>query len=322
MPGMAGGNRSKDHHWWPVALQGYWADRHGDVSWISSSGKLNKKRFSNRRIGFKRHGHTMRRGKGGWETNFESEFDIDDKIHKTISALKNCKPLGASLSDARAVIGLLLRGNFSARDGCRHYHLDEPFHRDLLLLLYSLIIRGPGFRSKFERYPMQFGLPQSEDVGKANMHQNYRLAKQLCTTGSISLQSFVLLHAPLKRFICGDGHLDRLTGSLTAVRISGRALVPLTPQLCVYFCTVNSRLTSAPNCASLLAPRWMVDAVNDCTQIYSGNQIFFSGKPPKLSTHFLEGQFLEHAGHRSPLIDTLDEIAGNKRRDGFLMGWR
>jgi hypothetical protein len=195
---MAGGSRSKDHHWWPVALQGYWADRRGDVSWISPDGKPNKKRFYNRGIGFKRHGHTMLRGKGGWETNFESEFDIDDKIHKTISALVSLKPLGASLSDARTVLRLLLRRDRGVCDSCRFYHLDEPLHRDLLLLLYSLIIRSPGFRSKYERYPMQFGLPQSEDVGKANMHQNYRLAKQLCTTGYISLHSFVLLHAPFQ----------------------------------------------------------------------------------------------------------------------------
>lgn len=263
----------------------------------------------------------MFRGKGGWETNFESEFDIDDKIHKIVSALKSLKPLGASLSDARTVVRLLLKRDRSVRDSCRFYHLDEALHRDLLLLLYSIIIRSPGFRSKYERYPMQFGLPQSEDVGKANMHQNYRLAKQLCTTGCISLHSFVLLHAPFKKFIFGDGHLDWLSASLTAMRISGRALVPLTPHLCVYFCTVNSRLTSTPNCASLLAPPWMVNGVNDITQIYSGNRLFFLGKTPDLSSHFVKGQFLKHANHRSALIDTLDEIAGNKRRDGFLIGW-
>lgn len=318
---MAGGSRSKDHHWWPVALQGHWADKHGDVSWIDSAGKLGKKRFYNRNIGFKRHGHTMLRGKGGWETNFESEFDIDDKIHAIISALKNLKPLGASFDDAGTVLRLLFKRERGVRDGCRFYHLDEQLHRDLLLLLHSLLIRSPGYRSKYERFPMQFGLPQSEDVGKANMHQNYRLAKQLCATGYLSLHSFVLLHSPLKRFIYGDGHLDWLTGGLVAMQIRGRALVPLTPHLCVYFCTLNSRLTSAPNCASLLAPPWMVERANDITQIYAGNRLFFRGKPPRLSPHFLKGQFFEHADHSDLLIDTLDEIAGNKRHDGYLLGF-
>ncbi len=319
---MSNGNRpSKDHHWWPVALQGYWADRHGNVSWISPDGKSGKKRFYNRNIGFKRHGHTMLRGKGGWETNFESEFDVDDKIHSIIAALRGLKPLGSSFNDASDVLKLLLKKGRGVRDGCRFYDLDDQVHRDLLLLIHSLLIRSPGFRSKYERYPMQFGLPQSEDVGKANMRQNYLLAKQLCTTGYITLHSFVLLHSPLKKFICGDGCLDWLTGSLTAMRIDGRALVPLTPNLCVYFCTLNSRLTSAPNCASLLAPAWMVDQANEITQIYSGNRLFFQGRPPKLSPHFLEGQFLEHAGHNDTLIDTLDEITGNKRKYDSLVGF-
>lgn len=172
-----------------------------------------KKRFYNRNIGFKRHGHTMLRGKGVWETNFESEFDIDDKIHNIVRSLKSLKPLGASLKDASAVLKVLLKKNRSARDSCHLYHLDEQLHRDLLLLLHSLLIRSPGFRSKYERFPMQFGLPQSEDVGKANMRQDYLFAKKLCTGAHISLHSFVLLHSPLKKFICGDGHLDWLTGA-------------------------------------------------------------------------------------------------------------
>ncbi|MBY8824286.1 hypothetical protein [Sphingomonas colocasiae] len=318
---MSGGNRSKDHHWWPVALQGYWANKHGNVSWIDPNAERGTKRYYNRKIGSKRHGHTMLKGKGVWETNFESEFDIDDKIHNIIAALKGLKPLGVSLKDARPILKLLLKKDRSIKDGCRLYHLDERLHRNLLLLLHSLLIRSPSFRSKYERFPMRFGLPQNEDIGKANMHQNYRLAKRLCTTGYISLHSFVLLHSPFKKFICGDGHLDWLTGGLTAMRIDGRALIPLTPHLCVYFCTLNSRRSSAPNCASLLAPPWMVDQANDIVQIYSGNRLFFLGKPPSLSPHFLRGQFLEHDNHRDPLIEALDEIAGNNRDRGFLAGF-
>ncbi|WP_432768176.1 MAG: hypothetical protein HEQ22_12185 [Sphingopyxis sp.] len=317
---MSGGNQPKDHHWWPVALQRYWADRQGDVAWIGSDGKLGKKRFYNRNIGYKRHGHTMFKGQGVWENNFESEFDIDDKIHNIIAALKSLKPLGISLKDIRAILTLLLKKGRSGRDGCHFYHLDEQLHRNLLLLLHSLLIRSPSFRSKYERFPTRFGLPQNEDVGKANMNQNYRLAKRLCANGYISLHSFVLLHSPFKKFICGDGHLDWLTCGLTANRIDGRALVPLTPHLCVYFCTLNSRRTSAPNCASLLAPQWMVDQANDIAQIYSGNRLFYLGKPPRLSPHFLNGQFLEHNNHRDPLIEVLDEIAGNNRDRNFLTG--
>lgn len=315
---MSGGDNSGNHHWWPVALQRYWADKHGDVWWIEPSGKIDKKRFHNRKIGSKRHGHTMRKGKGVWETNFERDFDIDDKIHTIVSTLKTLRPLGSHLFDLTKIFSLFFKKSRSIQNGCNFYHLEEQFHRDLILLIHSLLIRSPGFRDRFERFPMQFGLPRSEDVGKANMHQNYQIAKKLCSSGLISLQSFVLLHSPFKEFICGDGYLDWLTTGIPAMKIDGRALIPLTPELCVYFCTVNSRMNHVPNCASLLAPSWMVDHVNDITQIYSGNRLFFFNNPPKVSSHFIDAQFFEHTDRSDILIDILDEIAGNKRCHGFL----
>lgn len=315
---MQRGDGSSKHHWWPVALQSYWADRHGDVSWIQPSGKVTKKQYRNRNIGIKRNGHTLLRGKGVWETNFEHQFDIDDKIHGIIDALKGLVP---SNDMAAKALSLLLKKDRPFHDLCGFHHLDEQLHRDLLLLMHSLLIRSPGWRSKYERFPMSFGLPRSEDVGKGNMHGHYRAAKNLCQRGYISLQHFVLLHSPRKKFICGDGYLDWLTAGLMAQRISGRALVPLTPHLCVYFCTLGSQRQSAPNCTSLYALPWMVDWANDLTQIYSGERLFFLGKAPKLTQHFLGGQHLEHSDHRDELIDQLDELAGNGDRAGFGFGW-
>lgn len=315
---MAGGNRSKNHHWWPVALQSYWADSGGDVSWIDPDGKREKKRFENRKIGAKRHGHTMLRGNEGWETNFESEFDIDDRIHKIVSGLKRLKPLGYMFSDWPNLFRAQFKKKREPQDASKLYNLDDDLHRDLLLLIYSLIIRSPASRSKFERYPEMAGLPPNEDVGKANMHSLYRTAKDLCEKGHISLHYVVLLHSPYHRFVCGDGYLDWLSTELIARRISGRALIPLTPKICVYFCTRSSARTSSPNCASLMAPKWMVEWVNYITQIYSRDRLFFRGKPPRLTDHFRKRLFLELGDRKDPLIDTLDEIAGNRRENRFI----
>jgi hypothetical protein len=101
---MAGGSRSKNHHWWPVGLQSYWADKNGDVSWIEPDGIVDKKKSENRRIGFKRHGHTLFRG-GAWGgSNFEGEFDIDSKVHQIVEHLSALKPLGQTMSE---FLGLL-----------------------------------------------------------------------------------------------------------------------------------------------------------------------------------------------------------------------
>lgn len=313
---MASGKKSKNHHWWPVGLQSYWADRAGDVSWIEPDGKIEKKRSLNRKIGFKIHGHTFFRGTG-WENNFEDEFDIDNEIHKIISAIQGMKPFGRTPKEFFALIKMLGKKDRSLRDMCKFYHLDEELHRNLLLLIHSLLIRSPGNRSRYEGYPKMIGLPPDEEVGKGNMAQNYRIAKKLCQKGLISNQYFVLMHSPLKRFIFGDGSLDWLTSGLVANRINGRTLLPLTPHLCVYFCTPMS-MRSTPNCASLSVAPWMVDWVNDITQIYSKDKLFFLGKPPKITDAFRQRQFLEHKEKTDALIDMLDEIAGIKKHRNFL----
>jgi hypothetical protein len=206
---MASGKKSKNHHWWPVGLQSYWADRAGDVSWIEPDGKIEKKRSVNRKIGFKIHGHTIFRGTD-WESNFEDEFDIDNEVHRIIPTLQGMKPFGRTPKEFFALFKMIGKKDRSLCDMCKFYHMDEELHRNLLLLIHSLLIRSPGNRSRYEGSPKMIGLPPDEEVGKGNMAQNYRIAKKLCQKGLISNQYFVLMHSPLKKFIFGDGSLGNL----------------------------------------------------------------------------------------------------------------
>lgn len=313
---MARGNNSKNHHWWPVGLQQYWADSREDLSWIEPDGTIQKKRPANRKIGYKRHGHTILKG-SVWESNFESEFDIDNEVHCVVASIRDLKPFGRTPSEFFSLLKLLRKKDRTLRDMCKFYHLDEQLHRNLLLLLHSLLIRSPANRSRYEGYSGMMGRPPDEEVGKVNMVQNYRIAKKLCSTGFVSNQYFVLLHSPLKKFIYGDGSLDWLTSGLIANRINGRALLPLTPHICVYFCTPMAMRTT-PNCAALSAAPWMVDWINEITQIYSKDKIFFHGRPPKLIDAFRKKQFLEHTKKSDTLIDMLDEIAGTRKQKGLL----
>ncbi|RVC47461.1 MAG: hypothetical protein E5V60_01175 [Mesorhizobium sp.] len=309
---MSGTDKSKNHHWWPVGLQSYWTDKVGDVSWIEPSGKKGRKRAANRQIGFKIHGHTLFKGTS-WEHRFEREFDIDNEIHDIVIALRKLKPLGYSLIDYVQLVKLKLKKATDWRDYCKYYDLDEKIHRDLLLLIYSLLIRSPANRSRFASYPEMLGLPPNEEIGKINMSQRYNIAKKLCKTGSTTNQYVVLLRSPIKKFIFGDGSLDWLTGGLVANRISGRALISLTPYLCVYLCTPMA-MRSSPNCASLFAPPWMVDWVNEITQIYSQDKLFFLGEPPTLTEAFRAAKFLEHKKRTDALIEMLDKVAGIETR--------
>ena len=266
-----------------------------------------RKKAVHRKIGYKIHGHTIFRG-SNWETNFESEFDIDNEVHVIVNTLKGLRPHGRTFSELIDLMKLLFRKDKALRDMCKFHDLNEQFHRNLLLLVYSLLIRSPARRFSYEQYPKLAGLPPDENVGKANMGQNYASAKNLCQEGFISNQYFVLLHSPLKKFIFGDGSLDWLTDGLVAGRIDGRAIISLTPHLCVYVCTPK-RMRPSPNCASLSVAPWMVDWVNEITQVYSKDKLFFVGKSPKLTEAFRRGNFLEHKKRVDALLGMLDEIS-------------
>lgn len=191
---------------------------------------------------------------------------------------------------------------------CKFYNLDVETHRTTLLLIYSILIRSPSNRFQYDRYPGLIGLPPDEDVGKLNMAQSYATAKKLCRDAPIANHFLTLLHSPRQKFIFGDGVLDWLTNSLGSEMINGKALLPITPHICVYFSTPR-QMRGAQNCASFVAAPWMVDWVNDITQIYSRDRLFFLGRPPKLQDVFRQRVFLRHKERSDGLIDILDQIS-------------
>ena len=64
----------------------------------------------------------------------------------------------------------------------------------------------------------------------------------------------------------------------------------------------------------------MVDWINDITQIYSKDKLFFLGKSPKITTAFRQRQFLVHKKKTDALIDMLDEIAGIMKNRNLFLG--
>ena len=289
---------SKDHHWWPVGLQSYWSDRYGDVSWIDPTGFVRKKRSANRKIGYKRHGHTSFRGTV-WSSNFESDFDRpDNAVHEIVGALDKLRPKGTSFHELLKLIGALCSGQRGYDVVSNFYRMDHEIARNLLLLCLSLLIRSPSARSRYERYGTQFGFPVSEEVGKANIAQNYHLAQKICDRHHLPTLRFVLLNSFLGRFVFGDGLLDWITPSLLTNSIHGKALISLTPHLCVYMFT-PSNANGSVNCASLFVNNIVEDGINDICQVYSKDQLFFRGRVPRLTDAYKRSVHLTHIEKKS-----------------------
>jgi hypothetical protein len=298
---MGNGKESKKHHWWPLGIQSHWADDNGDVSWITPKGTTDKKRYRNKNIGQTRRGHTLR-PRGPWQTNFEHEFTIDKKVHEIVEALSRLVPDGIHPVE-------MTQG-----------HLGIQLNRDLLLFIMALLIRIPSNRHRFELYPTLIDLPPDEEVGKANMNQLYRLARKTCETGVISNRHYTLLHSIESHFIYGDGCLDWLSTSVLTSQISGRALIALTPHLCIYVNTPNI-MRNDRNYAAIRATPSMVERVNRITQIYSKERLFFLYQVPRITSDFSRGEFLQHASYTDELFDELDAMSGHQHKPGFLTGF-
>lgn len=305
------GSKSRDHHWWPVGLQSYWSDPEGYLSWIEPNGKIDKKKSANRKIGFKAHGHTLFRGEPWWESNFEDEFDIDNEVHKLVSIVRDLSPGGVRRSKFSSAIQSLRQQDRDLSKFVKVHHIEERSSRELLLFLMSLVIRSPSYRWTYENFPARFGLPINENIGKANMRQSYLLAKKLCQQGVMTNRAFVVLHSDHERFISGDGYLDLMTGSLQASRIDGRIVVPLTPNICIYVCTPMAMRTDR-NCYAVRVPPWVVKQINQITQVYSRDRLFYLGKPPALTAEFEKRQFLQYTSPSIDILEALDAIAQPK----------
>jgi hypothetical protein len=313
--------KSKKHHWWPVGLQSYWANGDGDVSWIEPDGRIGKKRFKNRQIGQKRHGHTLMRNGGVWEASFEDFFQSDNDAKRVVDSLLTLEPPEPPpflFYKALDFVGSL---NGCSSEPSRQYNLSDAEQRKIILLLSSLLMRAPAYRDRFSRIPMRFDLPCNEGVGTANLYFQYRNAKDRIASGLLPLVHFVGIHSRGSNFIVGDGYLDWATHGFGDGYFRGCALVPLTPKFCVFMRFLSRKSNRDPDLSAISASSAVVNEINEITQIYSKSKLFYLGKPPKLSEHFRQNEFLQHSEFSLPLVDELDRIAGHEVRPiGFPFG--
>lgn len=305
---MSKAHSSREHHWWPVGLQAHWKDENGEISWIKPDGSISKKKVKNRKIGYKSHGHTALRG-SVWQSNFESEFVIDNHVNDIIYYIEKLRPKGGNL---RGLVDMLIKyisGRGSISDACNYYYIDGEMRNNILLFILSLSIRSPASRERFESYPKLLDLPPDEEIGKMNMRQSYMIAKEIICKSRPLNGYFTFVHAINKYFVYGDGSLDTITAGLSGNSINGKILLPLTPRICVYFKTLPV-MWSDNNCASVYVSGEIVDKINAVTQIYSKEFLFFKRGVPELIPEYRGGRLMQYEGHRADVLDLLDDIPG------------
>lgn len=302
-------SKSREHHWWPVALQSYWSTL-GDVRWLTSTGEVHSKKYYNEKIAKKSHGHTIILDQELWRLNFEDEFRAaDEAIHRVA---KGCMRL-FSLSRFFKVLVRTARQRLKRRTGIEDFSeyitLDPKFRVELINLCLSLLIRSPANRYKLERTGASFGLPANEELGKINMKTQVDGLQRHFTAGFTGNVFPLIIYSERTEFIYGDGLLDGMSSSFGNSVLRGHALIPLTPHICVLLATPFA-VRGNREARTLFAPSWLVEQINEITQVYSRSLVFYASRKPHIYDHFSRNEHLSYKGHMNETVRSLVDLCG------------
>lgn len=265
------------HHWWPEAVSQFWVNGDGQIFRIDTNGQVTKS--GPRKTARIRGGHHISFGGSDWDTTFEHYFDRADtefpKVVEWLESLANCHPAERSgdvvhmcTDDNRAVLGECL---------------------------LSLVCRSPGFRNKIwagiERFrPSSASKEQDKTLIAANLRQVYG---QLSGTGRLGDGKFLVLISRSSEFIFGDGMYNNVSPSAMYMH-GARLLVPVTPQIAVLHVRPMSYMVE-PRLVTRRVSGDVVHVVNEATQIYSKDYLFYRSDQPDLSEHFKRKEHLVYA---------------------------
>ena len=174
--------------------------------------------------------------------------------------------------------------------------------------LASLVLRSPEYRNRIllntNHYRRAFGLSDADARGgvAGNIHQWYHMA-----VSDFRNAFLLLLFSKSNEFIFGEGYLNNVAGSTYTHQL--RAVLPLTPELAVIAFGGSGGAPPAQVC-SLCVDARVVLAINELTQIYTKDAVFFRSQKPDINDHFAQNKFLWRPQHRDLMIEEIIAEAG------------
>ncbi|WP_164675309.1 DUF4238 domain-containing protein [Vibrio rhodolitus] len=277
--------RGEKHHWWPKSLSKSWLDRNGMVSRIDSKGvviRSNPKEF-----GHISDGHNMFFNKeSAWNTTIENYFDYpDNAMPQLVNAVENF----VEAADPNI--------------GC----VENPIQIDILReCLLSLIVRSPMYRSSItnmlENFRGSLDKPETKRLVAANIRQKYHsLVKSSKNAGRL-----VILCSNDAEFVFGDGFYTTLSSNHESLS-HFKAVIPFTPQIAIVW-SCPSAYNPNPPIAKMAVTERLVTMVNEATQVYSKDYLFFSNDQPVLIEGFTCNQHMQYVDHEGDVCQFVREL--------------
>ncbi|MBH5398882.1 hypothetical protein HZZ13_13935 [Bradyrhizobium sp. CNPSo 4010] len=271
-------------------LSGLWKDREGKVtrlSWDRTTLSAPPKQF-----GAITNGHHIKLN-GPWAGSIEPLFDDADSVLPSLAAKLEGLSYVAGKYDA-------------AIDKRITAHEITPDDRKLIGEgLASLLVRCPAHRHQSHLTTERFAGRTGDKIQKhddtliaLNINQYYRQIVQSLERGG----KIVLLRSGEREFVMGEGYLNTLAGY--TVELWYQCLVPLTPSMAVLAFAPCRYWTNPPICTIGLNHA-EVDLINEVTQVYSRDYIFYRNEAPKLIDAFTTREFRNVQYHRFDWLDAV-----------------
>lgn len=277
--------RGEKHHWWPKSLSKFWVNERGLVNRIEPCGKLVTS--TPKEFGHISDGHNILYSRpSAWESTIEDYFDLpDSSMAEVVEYLESFK---TNSSD---------------------YGTQENDSDQLNLLrecMISLLVRTPKYRNSIEDLvtSLRGELPKAEAkmLISSNVHQNY---KQLLKS-SYNCGRLAILFSRTDEFIYGDGLYTNLTVN-TQNLSNFKAVIPFTPNIVVVWCRPMAYRPKPKVISAEVSPK-DVKLLNDTTQIYSKDYIFYRTTAPEIHSDFKLREHRMFSGQEDPVREFINQI--------------
>lgn len=289
--------KSAAHHWWPRTLAGYWADEEQMVSMIRHNGSVHRSQPG--AYGAITNAHHIKLD-SPFDTSFECEFDqADTEIHSLVRWVGDITQPITSTNDP-----LVMR--ISAQPLAR-----DHLHR-LSRITASLLARSPMARNLIalgiETFRDEFSV-SSEKPEKHLIAANQQPLYQAFYKSMTECGRWALLYSREVEFISGDGFYHNFMLENHPPQSGRKLILPILPNLAIAYMFPQG-YPSQPRMVSIHLSQYEVDYINEVTQVYAKNVLFFRKQKPIVTEAFSKNKHLElHSSGQEWLNYLLDGLS-------------
>lgn len=290
--------RREKHHWWPKSLSKFWANKDELVNRIDSNGKNITSKP--KEFGQISNGHNII-----FDDKESTLFTVE---HIFDTADRNMPTIVYWLENLNSIYG---DNNSDFEDTIKNEKIDEIL--DILReCIISLVIRSPRYRSLKQSISKHFRgkLDKRENMGLVSFNINQSYLTLVNSSKGCGKIVVLVSNSNEYEFIYGDGTYSNI-GAWTDDLYMLKLVIPMTPSIAIVWSSPTAYRTE-PKIAYKKADKYIVELVNNSTQAYSKDYIFYRTKKPDLTSEFTVGKHGKYEPKEDSMAKFIDALISDE----------